>query len=128
MRINRRTAPEADLTSLIDVLFILILFFALSTAMIPGQVAAELPEGAGAAPDKPSVVLTVRQDGTVLYDGSKTTLEGAVAQAASRPKDAGDLLVAADENLPYRQVAELLEMLRRAGVTSVALALRGFGS
>lgn len=125
MRLRRRTMPDTDLTSLIDVLFILILFFVISAAMIPGQVAVDLPEGAGARPEAKSVVITVQRDGRLSWEGQIMTRDDVYRKAAALPDDSGELLVAADEQLSYGLVASVLEGLRAAGVRSVSLALKG---
>jgi biopolymer transport protein ExbD len=123
MRRTHRRSADIDITPLIDVLFMLIIFFVLTTAFVQGTLNVELPVGSPPPlSEKNPIVLTVESDSSLLWSGERIErgdLPEAVAAAVARSQD---ILVAGDRSARYGDVAELLEMLRELGVPDVALA------
>lgn len=120
---RRHGTANIDITPLIDVLFMLIIFFVLTASFTQGYIEVALPAGGGAPPDKRAVTLTVEKDGGLLWDGRRIT-SGELAELASA--SAGrEIVIAGDLEAPYGEVAGALEILRREGVSSTGLLMRG---
>lgn len=122
---RKRLQPDLDLTPLIDVLFMLILFFVMTASLLQGQISVRLPSGEGTALQGQPVVLEILSDGSFRYGGKDVDREEMVARALQDGKAGRDIVVAADRNVSYGRVTSLLEALRRAGVQDVGLALEG---
>ena len=122
---RRRLQPDLDLTPLIDVLFMLVLFFVLSASLLQGQISVRLPAGQGAALRGRPVVLEIPLDGKLRYDGNELDTPSAVECARRDTAGGRELVIAADKGVPYGRVAAILEALRSAGVQDVGLALEG---
>ena len=122
---RRRLQPDLDLTPLIDVLFMLVLFFVLSASLLQGQISVRLPAGQGAALRGSPVVLEIPLDGKLRYDGNELDTPSAVECARRDTAGGRELVIAADKGVPYGRVAAILEALRSAGVQDVGLALEG---
>jgi biopolymer transport protein TolR len=122
---RKRLQPDLDLTPLIDVLFMLILFFVLSASLLQGQISVRLPSGQGNALRGRPVVLEIRPDGKLRYDGKEVDAPTAIERARRETSGGRELVIAADRVVPYGRVAAILESLRSAGVTDVGLALEG---
>jgi biopolymer transport protein ExbD len=126
MRRRRRVSADVDITSLIDVMFMLIIFFVLTTAFVQGVLDVELPAGSPQQPlAKSPIVLTIERDSSLLWAGEKISrpeLERLVSEAIA---SSDDILVAGDKEARYGDVAELLNLLRELGVDDVALAFDG---
>jgi biopolymer transport protein ExbD len=121
-RIRRRGA-EIDITPLIDVLFMLIIFFVLTTVFVRGTLDVDLPVGSPPPPsDKNPVVLTVLSDSSILWAGREISRENLAAAVNEAVVKSLDILVAGDKAARYGDVAELLELLRDIGVPDVAIA------
>ncbi len=126
MRIRSRRKVDLDITPLIDVLFMLIIFFVLTTSFVQGRVEVDLPRGEGTPPrEGRTLLVTVRADGTVLWDGVLAASADVPVLAARAMAESRDILLAGDRTAPYGTVAELLELLRREGLDSAGLALQG---
>ncbi|MDY3869203.1 MAG: biopolymer transporter ExbD [Pyramidobacter sp.] len=126
-RIRRQSSAEIDLTSLIDVLFILILFFVLSASFVQGALPVDLPDGRGSAPDARAIVITMSESGLRWAD--EDVPEALIIERALNVQDEkGVLILAAARTLPYGDVAAFLDRMRAAGVHSVSLALKGSDS
>ncbi len=120
-RKSRRFA-DIDITPLIDVLFMLIIFFVLTATFIQGKLDVDLPSGEGEASEmKNTLTLTVEKDGAIFWNGLRITQE----ELPELARGAGDkdILIAGDENAPYGRVAEVLSILRKVGVTSAGLLM-----
>ena len=126
MRIRSHRKVDLDITPLIDVLFMLIIFFVLTTSFVQGRVEVDLPRGEGTPPrEGRTLLVSVKADGTVLWDGTPAASADVPALAAHAVAESRDVLLAGDRAAPYGAVAELLELLRREGLDSAGLALQG---
>lgn len=115
-----RSSPSIDVTPLIDVMFMLIIFFVLTTAFVRGSIDVDLPEGSGQPVEgPPPVVVAVDASAAVTWEGVPVSLDELGARARTT---SADILVAGDEGAPYGAVAAVLDALRGAGVASVGLA------
>lgn len=122
---RRRNDPDVDLTPLIDVLFMLIIFFVLTAAFVRGEVDVTLPHGEGSPVSEVPVILAVHEDGTLAWAGQSLPLPEVILLAREAYDDGQSILLAGDRSVPYGVVATLLDQLRIHGVEQVNLALGG---
>lgn len=123
-RHKTRRAADIDITPLIDVLFMLIIFFVLTASFVQGKIEVELPAGTGESSSiEGAITVSVKKDGAVSWAGKNVTKN----ELASLARDAKgrDILLAGDRDAPYGVVAEVLSILRREGVTSAGLLMQG---
>jgi biopolymer transport protein ExbD len=128
MWIHKRHADDStlDMTPLVDVVFLLIIFFMLSTTFIvvPG-LKIDLPKAASRMieVEKHKVVLSVDKNGGLYFDQDhvdKETMFRLLRRAAS--ENPGMLvLVKGDRNSKYGVNVDLLDMVRRAGLSRIAI-------
>ena len=131
---------ELNLTSLVDVVFaLLIVFMVSSAAMVEqwradasgGQIELSLPTGQAqiADPAKAELVVTVDVDGSLYQDGQATdarTLAKAVAERLGKQPDL-QVRLEADQKLTYQRVMDVIGELQQLGVRNVGLATRKGG-
>lgn len=122
---RKRLQPDLDLTPLIDVLFMLILFFVITASLLQGQISVRLPAGQGAPIGGRPAVIEILEDGRIRFEGSWVSREETAALALKAGKSGRGLIIAADRKVPYGNVASILETLRKSGVKDVGLALEG---
>jgi biopolymer transport protein ExbD len=123
MKRGRRRVADVDITPLIDVLFMLIIFFVLTTAFVQGSLDVDLPKGMPRplAARNP-IILTMGGDASLTWAGksiSRAELAPLVSEAVA---NSDDILIAGDVAARYGDVAELLNTLRGMGVDQVGLA------
>ncbi|AHD02035.1 ExbD/TolR family protein [Leisingera methylohalidivorans] len=120
---RRRTAEP--ILPMINVVFLLLIFFLLSSQIAPRApftvVPPKLETGEAAAS---GAILFMAADGQLHFSGAKggDALAAVIAQAGGRRR----LSLRADAAVPAREVASLISRLRDTGITSVTLA--GIGS
>lgn len=126
---RRRGAPETDITPLLDVMFILIIFFVITTSFTRtrGEISVELPGGHGAPVKGELSIINVAKDGGLWLDGRAVTSADIVEMARAERSGDKRLVIAGDRNAPYGAVAELLELMRSSGIENATLALDGTG-
>ena len=133
MRLNLRprTQPEVNLTSLIDVVFLLLIFFMVSTSFVKkSQIAITLPEADSAAivPEVPEQIdIMITETGTYLVNGGELfnnrpeTLRNAL-QKVSGGNHSLPLTISADANAKHQDVVTAMDVAGRLGFTQIYIA------
>jgi biopolymer transport protein ExbD len=126
-RTRRRTGPHVNLTPMIDVLFIVLMFLLLTTTFKEFTfVRVTLPDASSAQKavrdEMVGIRLVVEEDGTVYLDEKPVTLDQVrEALAAVTDKEHAQVSLAADERLHHGRVVELMDLVRRAGIYRLAI-------
>lgn len=129
MRIRRQKEEGSEIinvSSLVDVMFILIIFFLVTTTFknieIDHQVS--LPEEAEGGPlgeTEPVMVINVRKSGAYVMLGQQATIEEITVSIRDAVKrDPGrKVLIRADQEALHGYVARAVAVCRRAGIAEV---------
>ncbi|MCC6001904.1 MAG: biopolymer transporter ExbD [Pararhodobacter sp.] len=120
---RRRTARESVLP-MINVVFLLLIFFLMTAQIEPAApFALTPPEGEGTPGTPTPRVLWVSAAGELAFDDQRG--EAALAALAADP---GPALLRADAGLPAAELAALLARLGALGVTEITLSARAPGA
>lgn len=131
LKTQREEQPMLNLTSMIDVLFLLILFFMVGTKFteLERKIGLRVPQvsDAGAltaAPEKK--VVNVYRDGQVTLDHEAVTLDELTSRLAAARGQYADLgvLVRGDGSGPFQRVAEVLNACKQAGIADLGISVR----
>jgi biopolymer transport protein ExbD len=127
--------PVLNLTSMIDVLFLLIIFFMVGTKFVESeqQIELKLPQvqpGAAlsAAPEKK--VVNVYRDGEITLDRRAVTLEeltDRLSAARSGYKALG-VSVRGDGSASFERVAKVLTACKKAGIADLSISVEVAGN
>lgn len=124
----RRPIAAINMTPLVDIMLVLLIIFLLVTqAVDSASVPIRLPSASKAQGSAPSSVLvSLDPTGVVRLDGrafDRSGMRKVLADLARR--DTGlQVVLAADERLPYAKVMAALEDVRGAGIRRYALKVR----
>ena len=131
-RAASRDSPEIGLTPLIDVVFLLLIFFMASTTFERrSELRVELPEASAPASPRDDAVIRVvidagggvRVEGRALEDPRTATLRRALADAA-RGLDSPPVFISADAQTPHQSVVTVMDAARQAGLYKLSFAAR----
>ena len=118
-----------DLTPLVDVVFLLLIFFMVSTVFIDfkRQMDISLPSSKSSAPSEvlgPVMVeLTIDRQG--FLNGEKINLkEFESALSRISPSKKKSAIIRADKNLPYGNVIKVMGMLQSAQILDIGIAVK----
>ena len=130
MRRHRRReskAPEIMLSPMIDMIFLLLVFFIISTMYMSEvkTIPIRLPVAQHAENvSKSNFNVSVKKDGTLYLDETQIALEQLVANAAveSKRDSSFSVIIRAEGDADYKTVIHLMDKLKGAGVTRFGLA------
>ena len=128
----RRRAVGLNMTPMVDVVFLLIIFFLVSSHLARQESQMPLPLPAAdsvseAAEDSaPRVIINVRSDGGVLLAGRTVNaqeLRRRLEFEANRSGKDLEVRIRGDRSVPYRFVEPILLAAARAGIWNVTFAV-----
>jgi len=115
---------DVNVTSLVDVMLVLLIIFMLTAPIMQGGVDVELPR-AEARPLSPKegMVVTINRDGRIFVDQTPVTYRDfrvTFRSLVATRKPTG-VYLQADDRVPYGDVVRVLAVVRGAGVSNVGL-------
>lgn len=129
---GRERGLRFNITPLIDVIFLLIIFFLAATHFVRSETleAVELPEAAQATDEEDEqprrLVVTVTADHK-LHVGAKQVdlpaVENMISAGSQRDKADFEVRIRADQSVPYRVVEPIMLSCARSGVTRIKFAV-----
>ena len=128
---TREELPALNLTPMIDVVFLLIIFFMVGTKFAEEErkIDVQVPsvgEATATIMVRQKRVVSVLRDGTVLLDEQQISipeLTSALRQAQQGPHGLG-VTVRGDADGSFQNVASVLSACRAAGVKDMAISVR----
>lgn len=129
-RHHRKDEPEVNLTALIDVVFLLLIFFMVSTTFDrQSEISIELPEASGKPLEKKKFVLEVNIDAQGRYfvnqqrvkDDRISTLKRALRLTMAKHKKP-QVIISADRNTPHQAVIRAMDAARQLGLVNLTFA------
>ena len=115
---------DINVTSLVDVAFVLLIIFMITAPIMQGGVDVRLPR-AEARPIEPktALVVTVDRTGRIFLDQSGLSYEDfrATFPAFVRSRHPSGVYLRADGRVAYATVVQVLAVIRAAGVNDVGL-------
>jgi biopolymer transport protein ExbD len=124
---RKREEPRIELTPMVDVVFLLLIFFMISTTFIdtPG-IAVKLPESSAPAlvktPEEVEVALS--RQGEIYLQGEAVSPEALAERLRGYGAQAGDMtfMLRADEQALHGRVVQVMDIAREAGFGRLAMA------
>ncbi len=131
LSLRSRSQPEVNLTSLIDVVLLLLIFFMVSTSFVKqSQIAINLPQVDSAAiveesPQQIDIMIT--ETGTFIVNGRELinnraeTIRNAL-QRMSGGDNSLPLTISADANAKHQHVVTAMDVAGRLGFVHISIA------
>ncbi len=122
-----RNAPELMLSPMIDMMFLLLIFFIVSTMYMSElrTIPVKLPVASETQTQSAAKFsVTIKGEGAYWLQDQPIKEQELIAQAmAEKQRDEKfAVIIRADENVPYRAVIHLLDAFKKAGISRVGLA------
>jgi biopolymer transport protein ExbD len=131
LNLRPRTQPEVNLTSLIDVVLLLLIFFMVSTSFVKqSQIAISLPQADSSAvveeiPEQIDIMITdtgmFLVNGRELINGRVETIRNALLKVSGGNNNL-PLTISADANAKHQDVVTAMDVAGRLGFTSISIA------
>lgn len=129
-RTRRREELELNITPLIDIVFLLLIFFMVSTTFQKeSELRIQLPEASEQSPSEPRdpLVIAISADGQyavggrTLPDDRRATLVEALGRAVGEQRER-PLVVRADARTPHQAVVRAMDAAARLGLHRLSIA------
>jgi len=133
---KREKELELNLTPLIDVVFLLLIFFMVSTTFErESELSIELPESAGEEAQNEPLTIEISIDGQGRYfinqrklkDDKVETLKQGIRQVRSQFEDdtvEPKLIISADQNTSHQAVVRAMDAARQLGLVHLTFATK----
>ena len=116
---------DINITPLVDIFLVLLIIFMITSTVLDRQeIKINLPRAAHAGTEAPKASgLVMDKEKNLFLDGVPSDSASVVAQLQSAVIKNPDhqVLIAADQDLPYREIIRLIDIVRGAGITNYAL-------
>ena len=123
------TLSEINITPLLDLAFVLLIIFIITTPLIENSVNLVIPSsGAANAPVNPSEVQTISIDrnGTIQLNNEQIDSEALVIRLPELKRANPDVAVVIrpDRDLPVQKLVSVMDALQRADISKVGIATK----
>jgi len=123
---KKRRRVAINITSLIDVVLLLLIFFMVSTNFIeqPGM-KLDLPDSETASSSAGNdLEVIIQPDGDIFFNGNAITIEDLRAQFEKLAGESSDqsLLLKADKSVTHGTVMEVMDIARINGIQKIIIA------
>lgn len=131
LKTNLNEQPSVNMTPMIDIVFLLIIFFMVGTKFVEMErkIAVQVPAVRDAqtltpAPEKRTI--NVYRDGQISLDRQPVTLEQLTGELTAARQQYADLgvIVRGDAEGAFQNVASVLNACRQAGVAEMGISVR----
>jgi len=121
-----KIAPDINVTSLVDVMMVLLIIFMISAPFMRAGVKVDLPK-AGARESQPrrAIIIAIDRANQIFINQEKVAMDGLVAKVVRLHNSSPSLpiLLEGDAGVAYGQVIKIMDAVRRAGIENVGLVL-----
>jgi len=121
-----RRDVRIDISALIDVVFLLLIFFAVSTTFLESTgLDLELPSAeTSAAPEAREVIVWIGAEGNLRFDGRDLRLADLeiALKAALQQAERKFVVISADRNVRLERVVQVMDLARRSGAVGLSIA------
>ena len=113
-----------DLTPMIDVVFLLLIFFLITSIFAKPSLPLNLPEAETASlAEEPELSVAIKADGSLLLNGSPLAL--AELYPELRQRYAGstrkEISLVSDKGVPFGRVVEVMDQAKKAGAENISV-------
>jgi biopolymer transport protein ExbD len=131
LKVQHDEQPQLNLTPMIDVLFLLIIFFMVATTFgdLERNIELQVPEVAqagDATPPTQPLVINVFADGRFDLDGQPVTLDELTARLSEARSRQGNpsVVIRGDAQCVFQHVASALAACRTANISELGITVR----
>lgn len=123
-RFQAQSFDRIDVTPLLDLTFLLLIAFMITMPLMEYGTSIKAPKmNSDKLPENNYISITVTAKGTILFDKEAVTKEQLVEKLAAlkNSESKKELMLRADGSRTYRDVIELMALIRNSGFADVIL-------
>jgi biopolymer transport protein ExbD len=126
-RQGRRQSAEINVTSLVDIIFNLLLFFMLTTSFSEsGGIEVDLPRASTAAmsTSERDLIIALTENGDIVVKNERVSMDalGQKLEALKARAKKERVIIQADKTVPHGRVVEVMDLIKSKGLGRIAIA------
>jgi biopolymer transport protein ExbD len=119
---RNKVSAEFSMSSLTDIIFLLLIFFMLTSSLI--QINMDLPQSNVKTVAPTDIAVTIEKDGFIAFNGRRTSmgkLEGQLRQAidASENKENATVTIVAELGVEWQRVSDVMKVANRLNARAI---------
>jgi biopolymer transport protein ExbD len=128
-RNNLTTLSEINVTPLLDLAFVLLIIFMITTPLLENSMSLAIPSSGGTNPPINSSqvqTLSIDRNETIRFNNQMVDLETLTTQLTQLKQVNPDvaIVIRPDRELPVQKLITLMDALRRAQITKIGIATK----
>ncbi|CAM1373402.1 Putative biopolymer transporter [Tenacibaculum litopenaei] len=127
LRGRNKVDPSFNMSSMTDIVFLLLIFFMLTSTLVTvSAIDVLLPKAGGKTENNTSVAVTITKNSVFYIDKSKvskTNLERTLLTKVGADKKK-TVVIRGDQNVPYKQIMKVIDIANRNKLKMI-LAVKG---
>lgn len=127
LRGRNKVDPNFNMSSMTDIVFLLLIFFMLTSTLVTvSAIDVLLPKAGGKTENKTSIAVTITKDSDFYIDKSKVSsasLEQELLLKVGANKEK-TIVIRGDQNVPYKNVMRVIDIANRNKLKMI-LAVKG---
>ncbi len=126
-----KSRTRFEMTPMIDMIFLLLIFFLLTSTLTNPVITVELPESEIVDTRiEQDVVVTVDSEGRLFLDEQEYSKAALAAEINSiyLGRDSSDIFIQADENVDFGIIVEVMDICRKNGAFDLSFIVEGKAS
>jgi len=127
---KKREGVQLDMTPLIDMMFLLIIFFLLATSFQTYKnISVRLPSAeTGENPSNQAIIITILEDGTIMIDKQIVSLSELNSYIITNHLNSTStsIYINADKMVSYEMIIKVLDLLRKNSITSISVGIKPY--
>ncbi len=127
LRGRNKVNPNFNMSSMTDIVFLLLIFFMLTSTLVTvSAIDVLLPKAGGKTENQTSVAVTITNDASFYIDKtkvSKTNLEKELLTKVGEDKKK-TVVIRGDQNVPYKNVMQVIDIANKNKLKMI-LAVKG---
>jgi len=121
MKKRSKVSAEFSMSSLTDIIFLLLIFFMLTSSMV--QINIKLPESNSTTVAPSDLIVMMTKAGDLSFNGKpvkKSKLKGAVRSTLAKMsnKDNADLAIVAEVGVPWKKINDMIVLAQSLGISA----------
>ena len=123
--LKKNKDPKIELAPLIDIVFVLLIFFAVSSSLISKNqgIPLDLPQASTVENKDPGITISITPDSTIYINKTKVLLSQIpnIIKQHMEEDPLIQVMLNADKTLSYSIIIDVLDHIRLSGCSNIAL-------
>lgn len=123
---DEETASAINISPLIDVIFILLIFFIVTMVFAENDaMGVDVPQAANSTlPSSNSTVVAIMSDGTISIGSERHSISTLEIALRNRLSKSGSVVINADSSVPVKRLVEVMDCAKGCGAEEIFVATR----